>query len=80
MNDRSRRKHPKAGDVLAIHGHRLAEPERLAEILEVLGGPGHVHFRVRWDDGHESILYPGNDATLRVQSPPSAKRPPRRKP
>ncbi|MGH2931777.1 MAG: DUF1918 domain-containing protein [Gaiellaceae bacterium] len=59
--------HPKAGDVLAIHGHSLAEPERLAVILEVLGQPDHAHFRVRWDDGHESILYPGSDATVRVQ-------------
>jgi hypothetical protein len=21
-----------------------------------------VHYRVRWDDGHEAIFYPGSDA------------------
>jgi len=58
-----------AGDVVAIHGHHLGERERLGEILEVLGTPDHVHFRVRWDDDHESIFYPGNDATVHVHQP-----------
>ncbi len=31
---------------------------RQGEILEVLGRPGHDHYRVRWSDGHESIHYP----------------------
>jgi rRNA processing protein Gar1 len=53
------------GDVVAIHGHHLGEAERLGEILEVLGRPDHVHFRVRWDDNHESLFYPGSDATIR---------------
>jgi hypothetical protein len=34
-------------------------------ILEVLGGPGHEHFRVRWEDGHESVYFPGVDAVIR---------------
>jgi hypothetical protein len=54
------------GDVLAIHGHHVGEPERLGEIVEVLGQPDHVHFRVRWDD-HESIFYPASDATVRIR-------------
>lgn len=35
-----------------ISGHRLGEPERIGEILEVLGEPGREH-RVRWDDDRE---------------------------
>ena len=54
-----------AGDVLVIHGHHVGEHEQLGEILEVLGGAEHVHYRVRWDDGHESLFYPGSDATIR---------------
>jgi hypothetical protein len=23
-----------------------------------------VHYRVRWDDGHESLYFPGSDAHL----------------
>lgn len=66
MNDTQERFRAAAGDVVAIHGHHLGEPERVGEILEVLGRPDHVHFRVRWDDDHESIFYPGNDASVRV--------------
>jgi len=56
---------PRPGDVVEIHGHRVGEPARTAEILEVLGAPGHQHFRVRWEDGHESIFYPSSDAIVR---------------
>ena len=53
------------GDVVAVSGHRVGEHERLGEILEVLGEADHVHYRVRWDDGSESVFYPGSDATIR---------------
>jgi hypothetical protein len=52
------------GDVLAITGHRVGEVERTGEILEVLGTSERRHFLIRWDDGHESIYYPGNDASI----------------
>ena len=39
-----------------IHG----EPGRRGQIIELLGGPGHEHYRVRWDEGHESIGYPAD--------------------
>lgn len=53
------------GDTIAITGHRVGEAPREGEILEVLGEPGHERFRVRWEDGHESVFYPGNDAIVR---------------
>lgn len=53
------------GDRLVIHGHHLGEPAKDAEILEVLGPDGRPPFRVRWsDDGHESLFYPGSDASV----------------
>ncbi len=67
MNEPGQHFSAKIGDVVAVHGHHLGEPERLGEILEVLGEPDHVHFRVRWDDEHESIFYPGNDASVHVR-------------
>jgi hypothetical protein len=66
MNETRELFRAEAGDVVAIHGHHLGEPERLGEILEVLGVSDHVHFRVRWDDDRESIFYPSNDASVRV--------------
>ncbi len=44
-----------------IHG----EPARVAEILEILGEPGREHYRVRWDEQHESIVYPADGITIR---------------
>ena len=55
----------KPGDVIVIAGHRVGEPERVGEILEVLGEPAHPHYSVRWEDGHETMVYPGDDATIR---------------
>lgn len=52
------------GDLIRITGHVVGDAPRTAEILEVLGGPGHEHFRVRWEDGHESIYFPAEDAVI----------------
>ena len=53
------------GDIVVISGHHVGEHERLGEILEVLGEADHVHYRVRWDDGSESVFVPGSDAAIR---------------
>ena len=52
----------RVGDRLVVRAHRQGEPQRDAEILEVLGEDGGPPFRVRWsDNGHETIVYPGSD-------------------
>ena len=52
-----------AGDRLVIRGHHAGEPERDAEILEVLGDDGAPPYLVRWEeDGHVSRAYPSSDA------------------
>jgi Domain of unknown function (DUF1918) len=53
------------GDLIEIHGHKLGETARTGEILEVLGTGEHEHYRVRWEEGHESIFTPGSDAAIR---------------
>lgn len=55
----------KPGDMVVISGHTVGDTPRLGEIVEVLGDAEHEHYRVRWEDGHESIFYPGNDAVVR---------------
>lgn len=37
---------------------------RRGQIVELLGREGHEHFRVRWDEGHESILYPADGVII----------------
>ncbi len=56
---------PEVGDLVVITGHRVGEQEQVGEILEVIGDPAHERYRVRWDDGRESVFYPGSDATIR---------------
>lgn len=50
---------PRAGDWLEAREPR-GMPTRRGQILEVLGRPGHEHYRVRWDERHESIVYPAD--------------------
>ncbi len=65
MSPEATAKQTKPGDLLVVAGHRVGENERAGEILELLGDAAHRHYRVRWDDGHESIFYPGSDALIR---------------
>ena len=53
------------GDRIEITGHAVGDAPRTGEIIEVLGESGHEHFRVRWEDGHESINFPAEDAVIR---------------
>jgi Ala-tRNA(Pro) deacylase len=56
---------PEVGDLIVVGGHKVGEAQRTGEIREVLGEPAHPHYRVRWQDGHESVLYPSSDASIR---------------
>jgi hypothetical protein len=48
------------GDVLEVRG-LPGWSSRRGLIVEVLGGPGHEHYRVKWDEEHESIVFPSAD-------------------
>jgi RimK family alpha-L-glutamate ligase len=63
------------GDEISITGHAVGDSPKTAVILEVLGEPGHERFRVRWEDGHESIFFPGEDAVVVRPAKRSAKSP-----
>jgi hypothetical protein len=56
--------HASVGDRLVIVGHRVGDPPRGAEILEVRGADGAPPYFVRWEDtGHEGLIFPGSDAS-----------------
>jgi hypothetical protein len=62
------------GDRLVIRAHHLGEPDRDAEILEVLGEDGTPPFRLRWEeDGREALLFPRTDAQVEHFRPTTAK-------
>jgi hypothetical protein len=50
----------KVGDEIVVDAVHTGEPKREGEILEITDRGGVVHYRVRWDDGHESLFYPGS--------------------
>jgi hypothetical protein len=58
------------GDLVVIAAHKVGAVEQVGEILEVIPGQ-RPHYRVRWEDGHESIYFPGTDATVRPASRPA---------
>jgi Domain of unknown function (DUF1918) len=59
------------GDRLEVKGVSDT-PSPRGQIVEVLGTPGHPHFLVRWDEGHESIVYPSDHGAI-VHHPASAR-------
>jgi hypothetical protein len=51
-----------AGDRIAVETTTLDLRRRSGVVLEVLGADEQPPYRVRWDDGHESVYFPGPDA------------------
>jgi Domain of unknown function (DUF1918) len=55
--------HAAIGDRLEVRGLH-GQPARCGEIVEVLGTAGHPRYRVRWEDGHESIVFPSDGVNV----------------
>ena len=43
-----------------LHG----QTARRGQIVELLGARGHEHYRVHWDEQHESIVYPADGVLI----------------
>jgi hypothetical protein len=56
--------HANKGDRLRLHGRIVGQHDRLAEVVEVLGTNGEPPYRVRYEDGHETIVSPGPDSVI----------------
>ncbi|WP_121257127.1 DUF1918 domain-containing protein [Nocardioides ferulae] len=57
--------HASVGDLIVVHSTHVGDHVRDGEILEVRGKGGEPPYFVRWsDDGHESLFFPGPDATV----------------
>ncbi|QXJ20759.1 DUF1918 domain-containing protein [Actinomadura graeca] len=52
------------GDRLHVHGNVVGQADRQGEIIEVRGPEGGPPYLVRFDDGHETLVYPGPDAVI----------------
>jgi hypothetical protein len=49
----------RVGDWIEARG-LYGQPPRRGQIVELLGRARHRRYRVRWDEKHESILYPAD--------------------
>jgi Domain of unknown function (DUF1918) len=49
------------GDRIVVHGRTVGSSDRHGVILEVRGQGGSPPYVVRFDDGHETVMYPGGD-------------------
>lgn len=54
--------HASVGDQLHVRGRVVGTAEQSAEILEIRGQDGAPPYKVRFGDGHESLVFPGPDA------------------
>jgi hypothetical protein len=62
------------GDTIVVESERAAQPGRTGVIEEVLQEEP-VRVRVRWEDGHESILSPSAGvAKITLRKEPTAKK------
>ena len=55
----------KAGDRIEVESETVGTPTREGEILEVMQGELSVRYRIRWQDGHESVFTPSG-GTARI--------------
>jgi hypothetical protein len=48
----------RSGDLIVIDSPQVGSPLREGEVLEVIHGEVSVSYRVRWADGHETLIAP----------------------
>jgi Domain of unknown function (DUF1918) len=63
----------KRGDHILLESQSVGTPTREGEILEVITGEIGVRYRIRWQDGHESVLTPSGGSARIVPSSKPAK-------
>lgn len=58
----------RAGDLIVIDSSKVGSPPREGEVLEVIQGEVRLSYRVRWPDGHESVIAPDSGSARLVPS------------
>jgi hypothetical protein len=47
-----------------VHSRAVGQTEQLAEVIEIHGQGGAPPYLVRYENGHESLVFPGPDCTI----------------
>jgi hypothetical protein len=61
----------KAGDRVVAESESTERPPRPGVIEEVVQTEPKPRYRIRWDDGHESIYSPADGALHPAEQPPA---------
>jgi hypothetical protein len=56
------------GDRVRIQGRHVDDAARTGAIIEICGAIGPP-YRVRFDDGHETLVFPGPDCLITPATP-----------
>jgi hypothetical protein len=64
--------HLTVGTHVAVESESTDRPARTGVIEEVLREAPSARYRIRWDDGHESIYTPAAGALRAVEAPQSS--------
>ncbi len=57
----------KSGDLIVVDSEKVGSPAREGEVLEIVARDVRVSYRVRWFDGHESLISPPAGSVRVVQ-------------
>jgi hypothetical protein len=61
----------RVGDRLCVHGRIVGQADHRLEIVEVRGADGRPPYLVRYEDGHEAVVFPGPDAVVEPAKDPA---------
>jgi hypothetical protein len=56
--------HADNGDRIIVESAKVGSARRNGQIVEVLQGRAGERYLVRWEDGHQTEIYPGPDAKV----------------
>lgn len=56
--------HAVVGDTVAVPGRHVGDAGRLGLVVEVRGSEGAPPYKIRWDDGHEAVCWPGPETRV----------------
>jgi hypothetical protein len=52
------------GERLLFHGQKVGSANHTGSVLEVRGEDGAPPYLVKFDDGHEGLVFPGTDCQV----------------
>jgi hypothetical protein len=60
------------GERLLFHGKKVGSADHTGAVIEVRGEDGAPPYLVRYDDGHEGLVFPGTDCQVIHATDPGA--------